>query len=97
MATSSQTTELRLGIGGLDSADAQDRADKFVCVLFVAATILGAAWFYWHVMCSAQRTRGEPMPLQDLATVRFPYRRLESLPDYTRGLRRHPGAAELLS
>ena len=52
MAINSRTIEAQL------EADAELRADsvdKFVCVLFCTATLLGTAWFYWHVMCSAQR------------------------------------------
>jgi hypothetical protein len=32
-----------------------DRLDFGACVLFAAGIVAGSAWFYWSVMCSAQR------------------------------------------
>ncbi len=54
MATSSQATD---AVRALDAAAVlpSDAADRRVCIMFCAAMLLGTAWFYWHVMCSAQR------------------------------------------
>jgi hypothetical protein len=32
-----------------------DRLDLGACWLFAAGIIAGSAWFYWSVMCSAER------------------------------------------
>lgn len=60
MATSSQATDAVLALDTLPVVSS-DVADRSVCILFCVAMLLGTAWFYWHVMYSAQRatSRGE--------------------------------------
>lgn len=73
MATSSRTIEGESETG-LDLPS--EAADKFVCFLFCAATLLGAAWFYSHVMCSAQRALWRLTALRDARALQIGEQRM---------------------